>query len=142
MDLLLIAMQEMDREIKEKRREWEKQGDREDQIDRSNYLDGFHHAWKIANRVHNKGAKNTEQPTSEEEYVKEADFTGTTIAQQIKPEEDIDQLDSFRAALRECVALLDESHGYVTTNWIRNRADYVAQVENAIANARKALGEE
>lgn len=41
MDLLLIALQEMDREIKEKRREWEKQGGREDQIDRSNYLDGF-----------------------------------------------------------------------------------------------------
>ena len=61
MDLLLIALQEMDREIKEKRREWEKQGGREDQIDRSNYLDGFWHAWQIANRVHNKGAKNTEQ---------------------------------------------------------------------------------
>ena len=34
MDLLLIALQEMDREIKEKRREWEKQGGREDQTDR------------------------------------------------------------------------------------------------------------
>lgn len=60
-DLLLIAMQEMYTEIKERRREWEKQGGREDQIDRSNYLDGFFHAWKIANRVHNKGAKSTEQ---------------------------------------------------------------------------------
>lgn len=44
-------------------------------------------------------------------------------------------------ALRECVALLDESLGYVTTNWIRNRVDYVAQIEDAITNARKALGE-
>lgn len=40
-DLLLIAMQEMYTEIKAKRREWEKQGGREDQIDRRNYLDGF-----------------------------------------------------------------------------------------------------
>ena len=67
MDLLLIALQEMDREIKEKRREWEKQGGREDQIDRSNYLDGFWHAWQIANRVHNKGAKNTKTPNNEDD---------------------------------------------------------------------------
>lgn len=60
-DLFLIAMQEMYTEIKAKRREWEKQGGREDQIDRRNYLDGFFHAWNIANRVYNKGAKNTEQ---------------------------------------------------------------------------------
>lgn len=60
-DLLLIAMQEMYTEIKAKRREWEKQGGREDQIDRRNYLDGFFHAWNIANSVYNKGAKNTEQ---------------------------------------------------------------------------------
>lgn len=60
-DLLLIAMQEMYTEIKAKRREWEKQGGREDQIDRRNYLDGFFHACTIANRVYNKGAKNTEQ---------------------------------------------------------------------------------
>lgn len=67
MDLLLIALQEMDREIKEKRREWEKQGGREDQIDRSNYLDGFWHAWQIANRVHNKGAKNTKILNNEDD---------------------------------------------------------------------------
>lgn len=67
MDLLLIALQEMDREIKEKRREWEKRGGREDQIDRSNYLDGFWHAWQIANRVHNKGAKNTKTPNNEDD---------------------------------------------------------------------------
>ena len=57
-DLLLIAMQEMDTEITAKRREWEKQGGREDQVDRSNYLDGFFHACNIANRVYNKGDKN------------------------------------------------------------------------------------
>ncbi len=57
-NLLIVAMQEMDREIKQKRREWGKQGGREDQIDRSNYLDGFFHAFKIANRVNNKGDKN------------------------------------------------------------------------------------
>ena len=51
------------------------------------------------------------------------------------------KLYACRAALRECVALLDESLGYVTTNWIRNRADYVAQVESAITNARKILKE-
>jgi hypothetical protein len=61
MDLLLIALQEMDREIKEMRRELEKQGGREDQIDCSNYLDGFWHARQIANRVHSKGAKNTDK---------------------------------------------------------------------------------
>lgn len=60
MDLLLIALQEMDREIKEKRREWEKQGGREDQIDRSNYLDGFWHAWQIANRVHTNSHPNVD----------------------------------------------------------------------------------
>ena len=71
MDLLLIALQEMDREIKEMHREWEKQGGREDQIDRSNYLDGFCHAWQIANRVHNKGAKNAEQQVQADSLKKE-----------------------------------------------------------------------
>ena len=71
MDLLLIALQEMDREIKEKRREWEKQGGREDQIDCSNYLDGFWHARQIATRVHNKGAKNTEQQVQADSLKKE-----------------------------------------------------------------------
>ena len=80
MDLLLIALQEMDRELKEKRREWEKQGGREDQIDRSNYLDGFWHAWQIANRVHNEGAKNTEQQVQADSRKKEQSMANWGIA--------------------------------------------------------------
>lgn len=51
---LLIAMQKMDTEIKQKRREWDRQGGREDQSDRSNYLDGFYHAFNIAKKVYDK----------------------------------------------------------------------------------------
>lgn len=54
LDLLLIVMKEMDKEIKIKRREWEKQGGREGQVDRSNYLDGFYHAANIVSEVYKK----------------------------------------------------------------------------------------
>jgi hypothetical protein len=61
------------------------------------------------------GAKNTEQPTSEEAY---------------------------RAALRACVEALEVAQGYVeSSGWTRHRADEIAQIEAAIDNARKALEE-
>jgi len=60
-DLLLIAMRQMDDEIKRIRREHLKTNNREDTPEFSGFLDGFFTATKIANAVYNKGAKNTEQ---------------------------------------------------------------------------------
>lgn len=60
-------------------------------------------------------AKNTEHPTSEEAY---------------------------RAALRACIEALEVAQGYVeSSGWTRHRDDEIAQIEDAIINARKALGE-
>lgn len=46
------------------------------------------------------------------------------------------------AALIECVRALETAQPYVeSSGWTRHRDAEIAQVESAIANARKALGE-
>jgi hypothetical protein len=46
-------------------------------------------------------------------------------------------------ALRDCMEALEDAQGYVeSSGWTRHRGAETAQVESAITNARKALGEE
>lgn len=50
--------------------------------------------------------------------------------------------EAYRAALRDCVEALETAQPYVeSSGWTRHRDDEIAQIEAAIDNARKALGE-
>ena len=52
------------------------------------------------------------------------------------------KLYTCRAALRDCLEAIEVAQGYVeSSGWTRHRADEIAQIEAAITNARKALGE-
>ena len=62
---------------------------------------------------------------------REEDFTGTIIAQQIKPKEDIEQLYACRAALRDCLNQMERTPKSAVS------PDFIA----AIDDGRKALGE-
>ncbi len=57
--------------------------------------------------------------------------------------DEVTKLYACRAALLDCLEALDVAQGYVeSSGWTRHRNDEIAQVESAIENARKALGEE
>ena len=77
-------------------------------------------------------------PTEKESYNKELSKLATKTGRNIQAT----KLLACRAALLDCVEALEVAQCYVESIvWTHNRDAETAQVESAITNARKALGE-